>query len=277
MVITANSTAASCEELLARLSRPGRCVCAIVTRCEAAGQVPAHVRAQSRRRAPSCFPDVRLADRELCPWSSRRFRCAHSEPGRPWPPPAQRAAGRSRAHPRRWPCRHGTPSAWTRLAARAVPRRHSLPSGSQEGGCPGPTLPRRPLLRGPPPAVRNRRGAAVWAAVREEQAAATDSSGRQGASGERRQDRFWCNYPAIFPKPWEGGAGVPPPITATDHFPFGFTVWVSPLPPRGSGESGSLLPDAGGAASCRTSRGRAARRSTSPGRRAPTLGSPRCS
>lgn len=187
-------------------------MCAIVTRCEAAGQVPAHVRAQSRRRAPSCFPDVRLADRELCTWSSRRFPCAHSEPGRPWlPPPAQRAAGRSRAHPRRWPCRHGTPSAWTRLAARAVPRRHSLPSCSQEGGRPGPTLPRRPLLRGPPPAVRNRRGAAVWAAVREEWAAATDSSGRQGASGERRQDRFWCNYPAIFPKPWEGGAGVPPP------------------------------------------------------------------
>lgn len=70
----------------------------------------------------------------------------------------------------------------------------------------------------------------MWAAVPEEWAAATDSSGRQGASGERRQDRFWCNYPAIFPKPWEGGAGVPPPITATDHFPFGFTVWVPPSP-----------------------------------------------
>lgn len=278
MVITANSTAASCDELLARLSRPGQ-PCAPLSRGARPWARSPHTSVHSHGAEPRRVSQTCALLTANCPWSSRCFPCAHSEPGHPWLPPAQRAAGRSRAHPRRWPCRHGTPSAWTWLAARAVPRRHSLPSCSQEGGCPGPTLPRRPLLRGPPPAVRNRRGAAVRSAVPEEWAAATDSSGRQGASGERRQDRFWCNYPAIFPKPWEGGAGVPPTPPHHCHRPF--STWVhrlgAPLPPRGSGASGSLLPDAGGAASCRTSRGRAARRSTSPGRRAPTPGSPRCS
>lgn len=276
MVITANSTAASCDELLARLSRPGQ-PCAPLSRgarprarsphtsVHSHGAEPRRVSqtcalltANSARGAPDAFP-------------------VHTES-----PGAVAAAGTASSGAE--PCTPAAVALPTRDAVcvdaargSCIPRRHSLPSCSQEGGCPGPTLPRRPLLRGPPPAVRNRRGAAVRSAVPEEWAAATDSSGRQGASGERRQDRFWCNYPAIFPKPWEGGAGVPLPHHC--HRPF--SIWVhrlgAPLPPRGSGESGSLLPDAGGAASCRTSRGRAARRSTSPGRRAPTPGSPRCS
>lgn len=276
MVITANSTAASCDELLARLSRPGQ-PCAPLSRgarprarsphtsVHSHGAEPRRVSqtcalltANSARGAPDAFPvhTQSPGTRGCRRHSEQRGGAVHTRGGGP---AARDAVCVDVA---RGSCRPTQAFAPVMLPGGRVPRPHP------------PTAPSPP---GPPPAVRNRRGAAVRSAVPEEWAAATDSSGRQGASGERRQDRFWCNYPAIFPKPWEGGAGVPPPHHC--HRPF--SIWVhrlgAPLPPRGSGASGSLLPDAGGAASCRTSRGRAARRSTSPGRRAPTPGSPRCS